>query len=272
MKFRRGTGFGAEAGRFRNWVKGRPRWSLPGQHRFELWPCSMKLSLIAFAAAIIFPAGVVLGTGSDRQVIDHLVPVEKEQGLGALYEKLWQEKLLVRPGETARFVSLPGNFGQESAISIYQARNRKNALQGGYWITITQASGWLWKTIPQSGQKPSLDPSKVTIDRLDLPLPESTALEIHRVWLAMLRQTKPERISESISLDNSREIFSAVNSNGAELRGQLPTSRPRGNTLALFHLANSLIEYCNLTESERSAKAREIEKKALKLLSSISKR
>jgi hypothetical protein len=184
---------------------------------------------------------------------------------------LWREKLLVTPGDVARFVSLPGNVGVESAVSVYKAANGKPTTRGGYWLTVTQPSARLWDCIAEPGVGQPPDASKIAVERCDLELPESTALAVRRVWLSMLVQARPDPRPESIPLDNSTEVFSANDDNGKLLRGKIPSGRIQRNNSALLDIANSLIEYCNVTQNERAAKARKIEKKALKLLGWVSK-
>jgi hypothetical protein len=224
--------------------------------------------LVALAAAILFLCDFASETIADSPVIDHLVPVEKEYGLGAVYEKLWTEKLLVTPGDTARFVFLPGNVGEESAVSVYRKEKGGNT---GYWVTVTQPSRRLWNCVPQVGSEPRTDLRAITVDRCNLPLPESTALAVRRVWLAMLIRARPDPRQESISLDNSTEIFSASDAHGKLLRAQMPTGHIQQNNSALLDIANLLIEYCNIPESRQVDKARQIESAASALLKRISR-
>jgi hypothetical protein len=83
----------------------------------------------------------------------------------------------------------------------------------------------------------------------------------------MLHQTR-SLPSEQKSVDSSTEIFSAVDSDGTLLQGQIPIGAKQ-NTLALFDIANMLAEYCELSPSERPQMAAKIEKMALDLLSRI---
>jgi hypothetical protein len=218
---------------------------------------------------IILLAAVGQPVSAGQSSEDHLVPIEKEYGSGAAYEKLWTKKLLVSPGEIARFVFLPGNIGEESAVSVYRKRKREKI---EYWVTVTQPSARLWNCIPQAGGKSRIDPRTIAVDRCDLPLSDSTAVAIGKVWIAMLLQTRPAAKSESISVDSSREIFSAQDSTGRTMRAQGPNRMiPGGRTSLLMDLANSLIEYCNVPESRRADKARQIERDASVLLKAVSK-
>jgi hypothetical protein len=208
-------------------------------------------------------SGLASHSSGARTTWDYLVPVEKETGSGAAYEKVWREKLLVTNGELARFVGLPGNVGEETSVSVYRRTGQSG--DGQYWLTATQASKRLWDAI-----EGTLDAKAVGVQRCDAPLPESTALAIHRVWIAMLSQVRPEPKSEqSIAVDTSTEIFSAAGSDGRLLQGQL-SSEPGKNSSALLQLAFSLMKYCDVPQSERANKAREIEREATDLLNRVS--
>lgn len=202
---------------------------------------------------------------------DHLIAVEKEFGQGAVYQKLWQQKLLVTPGDVAQFVHLPGNVGEEAAVSIYRNLSRKNGKYGGYWLTVTQASDWLWKCVPGAVEHP-IDPRAVAVRRCDIPLPESTALVVRKVWLAMLLAVRPYPASDATSLDRSSEIFFATNSDGSVLRGQIPARSLTKNNSALFHIANLLAGYCDVPASQHAKYAREIEDAASTLLKKVARR
>ncbi len=219
-------------------------------------------SLTRISALILVAAVAPCNAGSTG---DHLVPVPEAYGSAAAYQKLWQAKLLVTPGDVARFVGLPGTVGEETAVSVYQKTNKTGAGTDDYWLTVTQASKRIWDAVPAPGVEKATDPQTIAIQRCDTPLPESTAVAIHKVWLRMLSRTKPERDLENTLVEGSREIFSATDSNGVIMRGQR-SSDPKKDTLALVALATSLMEYCSAPVSERPEQARKIEKDASALL------
>ena len=202
---------------------------------------------------------------------DHLIPVVQYRGLAPLYRKLWKQKLLVTPGEVARYVQLPGSAGREVAVSVYKQRNRKHGLRGDYWATATQPLQKLSDCIPAAGVEKPIDPKTVEVRRWEAPLPESTGLAIHRVWLAMLSRVGPEPEPDTISVDSSTEIFFATDENGRVLEAQTPVS-PKEDTLALVKIGNLLIDYCSASASERPKLAQNIETEAHNLLNRLSKR
>lgn len=229
----------------------------------------LKLKGLFVCYAIVAMSTAVQNCPAASSNIDHLVPIPERLGSSAAYDKLWQQKLLVTPGDVARFVSLPGLVGEESAVSVYRTQDKKYGLPGGYWLTVTQASGRLWNCIPAPGVKRPIDPRTIKIVRCDLPLPESTALKIGDLWLAMLRHARPPP-EESVVLDSSSELYFAESPAGKTLAAQAPdTIIPGGKTTALMDLANSLIEYCNVPETRRAKRIREIERAASALIKRV---
>jgi hypothetical protein len=205
----------------------------------------------------------VLGSSST----DHLLPLRQLKGSGIKYDHLWKQKLLITPGDTARFVALPGISGEEQAVSVYQMPGRRNPFGSDYWLTVTQATGRLADTIFTPGEKSS-DLRRIKIERCDIALPETTARAVSNTWLPMLHQVRVESTSGAILLDSSTEIFFAKTNSGKLLAGQLPP-RTSKRTSALLDIANSLIELCNVSEARRPEKFRNIEKKCGDLLNLI---
>jgi hypothetical protein len=91
---------------------------------------------------------------------------------------------------------------------------------------------------------------------------------MHKTWLAMLSQSRPQRNSRKIPVDSSREIFSAVNSEGRVLQGE-SSNTPKENTRALLNIALSLLQYCGADTAERATIVTDIEKTASDLLGRV---
>lgn len=219
------------------------------------------------AILVVLLGGSLLPVRASQSTDDHLVPASEyfdptDKGQTA-YWKLLEQKLFVTPADIARFVQFPGATGAETAMAVYQASGKSS----GYRVTITQPSSSLWETVPQPGEQRNAKQRPITVERCDAPLPDSAARPIHEVWLTMLRQAKSEPKSESISVDNTIEIFTAVAPDGKTLRGQSPRELVKaGNVSALVDLVNSLIHYCDVPESERADMAKQIERDASTLL------
>jgi hypothetical protein len=212
--------------------------------------------------AVIFALGVAMECMGSESEVDHLVPIKEQFGSSARYDRLWRQKLLVTSGEVARFVGLPGTSGVETAVSVYRFADRKESLPGNYWVTATQASQRLWDSIDQAKVKTKA--KRISIVRCDAPLTESTALSIHRLWVSMLAQSRPQTNRNEIILDSSREIFSATDDHNRVLMAQV-LSAPGRNTKKLIDIALSLLEYCGVPVEQRALVARKIEKQALLL-------
>jgi hypothetical protein len=213
--------------------------------------------------------GLVSRTYPSSPQDDHLVPLSgidvEESGPAANYRKLYQGKLFLTPGDVARYIHFPGASRTEVALSIYRDSRRP----GGYWITVTQADKRIWDSISFGERPPRVDPKTIKVKRWDAPLPESTALAVRDVFLAMLRQMGPEPCPECVGVDRTTEIFSIRDADGKLLQGELPMEA-KTNTLALLNLTNRLLDYTTLPKDLRLEESRKIEKAATELIKRVS--
>jgi len=217
--------------------------------------------ILTVGILVFFCHGAPLATLCHASTVDHLVPLEENYGLLLQYERLSREKLLVTPGEIARFISLPGSGSVETSVSVYQMPGKSGSLPGDYWVTVTQASKSLWEAT-QSDSKPET----VKVERLDAPLPQVVAQSVHDAWVRMLMRIKPASKSEDeVMVDSTQEIFSASKSDGTVMEGQAPT-HPGPKTKGHIEIAFSLIEYCDKPPALRNKIARDIQKHVRKLI------
>lgn len=194
---------------------------------------------------------------------DHLVSVEEKYGSSAAYQQLWQKKLLITPGDIARFVSLPGNSGEEVAASVYRMPTKDRSLTGGYWLTVTQPSERLWDFVATPERTSPRDPELITIARCDVPLTQMTGRAVQLAWRTMLAEAHPAT-SRDYALDRSIELFSVATNKGASRWAELPAVRGRRVT-ALLNIGTALIDLCNMPESRRKRAMVRIENAALDL-------
>lgn len=234
--------------------------------------CSRVIQLVARISCLAITIVVVDTLAARLADDDHLVPVSDfflDKGSpGAMYRKLWQEKLFITPANVARYVYLPADASVEVAVAVWNETGPSN---GNYFVTTTQPSKQLWQCIDTGaqemvGRKP-LNKDSISVIRHEARLPNSTARAIKRVWVAMLLQVRPIP-SEPKALDSSTEIFSAPGPHGETLEGQIPTGATH-KTIALFNIANMLADYCDSSDDERPTKAAKIEKACLELLNML---
>jgi hypothetical protein len=218
--------------------------------------------LLPYVIAVWQLAG--LATCSAATAEDHLVPrnPKAEEELGATYRKLYEEKLFVTPGEISRYVHLPGPIAEpETVLAVYRKPGRDKTLPAEYWVTVTQPSRRIWDLV-EASQTERSNQQNLSVKRWDAQLPEAIALAIRDVWLRMLNHSGPDSCPECFS-DNTTEIFSAVDSNGKQLRAELP-KKPGKQTLAFLRLADLLVDYTN-GPSERLRITRKIKSEIAQL-------
>lgn len=131
---------------------------------------------------------------------DRLTRVNNPEDVGGsleAYRTFWQKKLLVTPGDVARFVWLPGLTGEESSMSIYRAN--KAGEPNHYVVTGTYASKRLWSYFTPGARLGRADSA---------PLGEVTLRFLKRVRLLFIgsgsrhceRQDLLRKPAESISI------------------------------------------------------------------------
>lgn len=220
-----------------------------------------SLSLVARSILIALLIAVSCSAGAAPKS-DYLMPVYREEGLSAVYRRIYEKKLFVTAGDVARYVYLPALTGTEESVAVYQVAGAKDRKTPKYMVTSTASFSRLWNCVPGTDRVVP-DWRAVSVKRRDAPIPASLALAIHKVWIARLQRIFPPPSSE-IRGDSSSQIFSATHSNGSQLRGE--TYDLGKKNMMLIELAEGLIKYCAASPSGRADIAVTIEKKALAIL------
>jgi hypothetical protein len=236
----------------------------------------VAISLRFVAAFFVFTlSGVYAATSED----DHLLPLE-EYGLAkghpvSAYRTVWQKKLLVTPGNVARFAHIPGFAEPEAVICVNQRPEKSDGSVGGYWATRTEASSSLWNCIETGDEKFTkrriTDCRNVRVRRWDAPVSDSTAVIVRKLWLTMLSDARPLSLAPGervISVDSPSEIFSAMSPEGKLLEAEAPTFKAR-NANELVRVGFLLLDYCGVSPAKRPQLAREIETRASRLLARV---
>jgi hypothetical protein len=172
---------------------------------------------------------------------------------------------LVTPGDLARCVWLPGNVGTEGAVSLFREPRGKSNGKWKYRMTVTQASKPIWESL---GKGAGSAPQQIAIQRFDVLVPETMALAIATLWRTMLKRTSTAPSIQSLALDESTELFSAIVA-GHEVVGRLNKNPANKNSLEFLDIANSLLEYFNYSTSEQPKRAEQLRHQALALVDRI---
>lgn len=163
------------------------------------------------------------------------------------HKRNYERKLFVTPDEIARYLFLTNapNDGDRSA-AIYRASGKSGSLPGAYWVTATEASDSLIETT-----------RGISVRRSDAPLPASTAVAIHRLWVAFLEATREEK---DTIICSPTGIFAATPSGGTRLTGGTWTIPDEGCLCHdLLNLGEELVGYPHLPGTKRAEAARKIE-------------
>jgi hypothetical protein len=209
----------------------------------------------ALAICIVF-FGVLSARSADSSSADddHLITdvMPRPGSVEAQYSALIERELYVTRGDVARFVQTSGSLNQPEIVVALDP----DANKSGYALTATKPTRILAPFALQvrNGVK------SWRVLRATAPLPKSTALAIHELWLTMLRQA---RTQSPMLLEGTCQEFSAIGPDGILLRGI--TQSLSGKTLELAKIGFSLDDYCHLPVGKRAEAARNIEAKARSL-------
>jgi hypothetical protein len=208
---------------------------------------------LAVTVLSLFACSTV-GFGADRleSVEDDLTATKMDRA----YHKLWEQKLLNRDA-MLQFVSAPGGGGSETGISISRMAQRDDSGRPQFRLVVKEASSSLWSVVVAKYEQ-TAKPANVKVTTCEVPVPESTALVVHRAWLKMLQEIDPA--PKALVLDATREIVFARTNEGRVLRARLPLSVDLGiNNKRLLKIASLLSRCCNESEAERVRDLRQIE-------------
>lgn len=184
------------------------------------------------------------------------------------YRKIWLEKIAATPFDCGR-VTLLFPFDPESCISVYTQQSAQGRV---YRVTCAWPETNLWQRT-DGGRHPQRA-KNVKINRIDADIPEKTAELLRAVWLRMLqgaRHGTPDLKDWQVIPQDSPDIeWSLERPGNSSIYGQLNKYKANAGKKvdAFLRLSNdSLLDYCRATQSQRRTLAREIERKAMELLS-----
>jgi len=193
---------------------------------------------------------------------DHLIPVNFDFELE--YRALLAQKLFASSADYGRAVIMPSAASEgESCVAVYLRGNTSGTNETR--IAYSKADRNIWYAQSESNPNRSHE-GPINVQHVDLPFPQSAALEIAKVWRQMLCRTRPSVTTgkERVIVDVTTVELSLINKEGEAWYGSLPQSRG-SSTNALYELARLLIAYCNSEPSKRPSVADQIERSAREL-------
>jgi hypothetical protein len=238
------------------------------------FPCAvLALASFARAADVAKPAGTTPSSDpatswlkvlqSDPAVLqepDHLVPVDPHPGeWSTRYTADLRSRLKLDRYFFAQMVVRP-SFSGEYAVQLHGSEDEGHLpfeLATKFFLTWSAAGESIWYASPENNEAHQQKAVTVTTTTAELPKPLAT--RIAQMWRRMLLQTHyPEE--EATGLDGVVWEFGAWGR-----YGETWSPSQRKSPLLLIELGDSLIRYCKAAPAERTAAAKEIEKKAAQL-------
>jgi hypothetical protein len=191
-------------------------------------------------------------------VEDHLVPIslDAEKEVRGILEK----ELLVSAQPCARMLERPSSTG-ETGISI--CRGDANGSSPTFEVTCVRAKENIWYA--QSPSNPGRSKRPVEMNRVRVPLSESTGRAIFEVWRQMLSRTRGYDYKGEFREPVGGTVFefSIVEPNAQSLYGESPLLDKNPNkqplVTTLIRIGHKLTKYCEIDARHRAQLAKEIE-------------
>jgi hypothetical protein len=177
------------------------------------------------------------------------------------------KKLGPTPFDCGRMMAQPA-FVPEYSVSVYS-----RSLEGGgrkYFVTYIETDRNVWQAT-DIGRHPE-EAAKVKIRRIDCEIAAPIAALVREAWIQMLSgNQRPRRwtVDDTTRFtDSTVGEFSIQLSHAKVLYGEMSSiDFPAGpKTKMLVDLANTLVNYCKAKPTARPAIARQIDRKATRLL------
>ncbi len=220
---------------------------------------AVRLVTLGFLAGLFLTGG---SSGPSKR--DSFLRVDLDKF--ADYRRIWAAKLEVTAFDCGRFVSLPP-FDPESSVSMYSYKSDSGLRK--YRITYILAADNMWQA--SDGVKYPEKAKSIRTTRVDLDMPESTALLLRNVWLRILQGDHPTESTtprDRIPIDSPHFEWSLQRSNAPTLRVQDNFYvHPTPVAKLLEDLSDvTLPAYCKAEPSKRPTIVRQIEAQASALL------
>jgi hypothetical protein len=224
---------------------------------------------IALILVLVMLGGVCANGLEERQADnqqDRLL-VFDHGGFDTDLRPIFDEKLLLTPANYGRMIRMHGgpDVG-DSAVSVYcETKGGSDAPCG---VSLTKAEGNLDYIMAQhrADDDPFKDVRKVKVVRKEAQIPRSAAIAFRDCLRKLLPVDGDRRSARGEGSDYERVEFWLLESDGNLSNGEAPDSRGKRVT-TLIQIGDLLARYCEVTQPERAAIAKQVEKEALRVLS-----
>jgi len=199
-----------------------------------------------------------------QQTFDYLQPIDFDLYID--FRAMVWKKLDLIPSDCGRVVVSPPDSAVrgEYAICVGKSNNPSEATK--YTAQYTRAARALWWGAAATS-KPE-DFRDVPVSKIEVEVPELTALAIKKAWSAMLHRVKYEQPRAETIYIHPRQVEFEI-ADHEPCYGALPSGKLGKHTQALWDVSNLLLKYCEADSKERKSIATEIETKCADLVRDV---
>lgn len=196
------------------------------------------------------PCALLLASESEQ----HLLPTSPNFDTVAPYAKRFAKicERLLFPASSwiIRYFQIIGDPPYDTGLTIYQKTDRS------YWLMVRQARPEINDIVVNAFYgRVDLQSSlaSVKIEASNRQIPSDVAVEMHKLWLALLRKTRArDKVDETHYIHPPTVILSAKDRNGDRLNGKYPADAAKHRTFtSLEAIVDSLVKSCDARDDDR---------------------
>jgi hypothetical protein len=223
---------------------------------------------LAVLMLVAIPFGQMLASTGDGHLLPSQANFDTLAPYGKRYAEILEKLLFPASSWTVRYFEARG---YSTGLTIYQKPN------GSHWLMLRQATPDIGSIVVNAFYKRvDLQSSlaSVKIEPSNREVPAEVALEMRRLWLALLRETRPrDKVDDTVYIHPPTVILSAKDGNGITLTGKYPPDAAKHRKFtALEAIVDDLVKSCDAPDKDRIQLLRRAAKRARNLRENLDSR
>jgi hypothetical protein len=231
-------------------------------------------SLLRNVLAIVMLTIITFDCLHAAQSEPHLLPIQPNfdtlPPYGRTYAQTCEKLLFPASSWTIRYFQVIGDPPYDTGLMIY----RKPV--GSYWLMIKQARPSIGDIVMNAFYKRvELQSSlaSIKIETSNREVPDDVAVEMHKLWLTLLQQTRPrEKVDKTYYIHPTKVIFWARD-HAITLSGKYPPDAAESRIFTSVEaIVDDLVKSCDMSDTDRIPLLRVAGKRARHLREALSSR
>jgi len=227
--------------------------------------------VLAVLMLAIMPSGHVLASESEQHLLPTSPNFDTVAPYGKTYAKICENLLFPAPSWIIRYFQIIGDPPYDTGLTIYQKTD------GSYRLMVKQARPEIKDIVVNAFYgRVNLESSlaSVKIEASDRQIPSDVALEMRKLWLALLRQTRPKnKVDNTYYIHPPTVILFAKSRHGIIPSGKYPPDAAKhGMFTSVEAIVDDLVKSCDAPDKERVQVFRGVAERARHLRESLESR